>query len=143
MLLRALFLTLLARLFSRTNTISLLGAVIFAGTHFLLYRLGPPRQTLSLEALTTVFLFSVALNKFFLTTGNIAVPFGIHLGWNFTRFGNDWVAQSSGINISEGLDFNLIEGNFFVIVLALTLLLLAIATNYAAGDAARFKKHCR
>jgi membrane protease YdiL (CAAX protease family) len=63
-------------------------AVLFTGLHFLLYRFGPPHIGLSLQALITLLLVGVACNEFFLATGSIAIPYGVHLGWNLTRFGN-------------------------------------------------------
>lgn len=134
MILRAFLLVLLMRLVKRPLAASVVTAGLAAGVHFLLYRFGPPRAALSIGALTTLFLVALALNQFFFSSGNIAVPFGIHLGWNFTRFGHDWIAQSSGENLPEGMDFNLIEGNIAVMALAAILLLAAVVANRLFGN---------
>ena len=139
MVLRAVLLTILARLVDRKVVVSVSVATVFAAAHFLLCRFGPPRTALSINALTTLFLVGVALNQFFFTTGNIAIPFGIHLGWNFTRFGSHWVGQTSGLDLPVGMDFNLIEGNFIVIALAAILLVLAVGTNQIFGYAPHFR----
>lgn len=135
MVLRAFLLTSLARLVNRPIAVSAGVAAIFAALHFVLYRFGPPNTGLSIEALTTLFLVSMALNQLFFRTGNIAVPCGVHLGWNLTRFGNDWIAQSSGIFLADGRDFNLIEGNTIILALAATLLVLAIGASRLLGHA--------
>lgn len=88
MVLRAFLLTGLAH-FMRVGLPASIGvAVLFTGLHFLLYRFGPPHIGLSLQALITLLLVGVACNEFFLATGSIAIPYGVHLGWNLTRFGN-------------------------------------------------------
>jgi hypothetical protein len=112
---------------------------LFAVLHFLLYRFGPPNTVLSIRALTTLFLVALALNQFFLTTGSIAIPLGVHFGWNFTRFGNDWISQNSGVLLPDGVDFNLIEGNFIVVAFVVGLVALAVGTNYVFGNAPNFK----
>jgi hypothetical protein len=139
MVLRAFLLTIFMRLLKRPIVVSLVVAALFTVLHFLLYRFGPPNTALSFKALTTLFLVALALNQFFFTTGNIAIPFGIHLGWNFTRFSNDWIAQSSGGNLPDGMDFNLIEGNFMVVAFAAVLVVVAIGTNRAFGNAPNFR----
>jgi hypothetical protein len=139
MVIRAFLLTVLIRLVKRPIIVCVVVAALFAVLHFLLYRFGPPNTVLSIKALTTLFLVALALNQFFFTTGNIAVPFGIHFGWNFTRFGNDWVAQSSGIHLPDGIAFNLIEGNFIVVAFAVALVVLAVGTNHVFGNAPNFR----
>jgi hypothetical protein len=139
MMVRAFLITFLMRLVRRPMAVSLMVAAMVAFAHFLLYRFGPPKTALSFEALATLFLVALALNQFFFTTGNIAVPFGIHLGWNLTRFGTDWIAQTSGGSLPGGMDFNLIEGNSLVIALGAILLLLAVGANIVFGLAPKFR----
>jgi membrane protease YdiL (CAAX protease family) len=140
MVLRAFLLTILTRLVNRPIAISVAAAALFAVLHFFLYRFGPPNITLSIGALTTLFLMALAMNQFFFTTGNIAIPFGVHMGWNFTQFGSVWIARGSRACLPDGMDFNLIEGNFMVIALATALLALAIGANHILGDAPNFRK---
>ncbi len=139
MVLRAFLLTILMRLVKRPIVVNVVVAAWVAIIHFLLYRFGPANTGLTLEALATLFLVALALNQFFFISGNIAVPFGIHLGWNFTRFGIDWIAQASGDNLPGGTDFNLIEGNFVIITFAAILLVLAIGTNLIFGHGPNFR----
>ena len=124
MVLRALLLTALAHILKVRFLLSVAVGGFFASLHFVLYRFGPPHATLSVQALTTLLLVGFALNELFLATGSIAGPWAIHFGWNLTRFGNDWVGESSPGMIPQGADFNLIEGNPWVIALAVALALV-------------------
>jgi membrane protease YdiL (CAAX protease family) len=139
MVIRAFLLTSLMRVINRPIAVSAAVAAMFAVHHCLLYSFGPPNTALSIEALMTLFLVALALNQFFVTTGNIAIPYGVHLGWNVTRFGNDWISQRSGISLPEGTDFNLIEGNSLVLALAATLLVLAIGVNHLLAHSLNFR----
>jgi membrane protease YdiL (CAAX protease family) len=130
MVLRALFLTALAHVLKINSLLSFAVAGLFALLHFVLYRFGPPHTALSVQALTTLLLVGFALNELFLVTGSIAIPWGIHLGWNLTRFGNDWIGPDSSGTLLQGQDFNLIEGNPSVIALALALALVASALRF-------------
>ena len=129
MVLRALFLTALAHVLKVRSLLSFAVAGLFALLHFVLYRFGPPHTGLSVQALTTLLLLGFAFNELFLVTGSIAIPWGIHLGWNLTRYGNDWIGPDSAI-LLQGQDFNLIEGNPSVIALALTLAFVASAVRF-------------
>ncbi|HWI59895.1 MAG TPA: hypothetical protein VNZ22_21880, partial [Bacillota bacterium] len=82
-------------------------------------------------------LVGFALNELFLATGSIVGPWAIHFGWNLTRFGNDWIGQSSPGVIPQGADFNLIEGNPWVIAVAVA---LALGASVARP---RLFAHCR
>jgi membrane protease YdiL (CAAX protease family) len=127
--LRAMLLTALAHIVKVRLATSISVAALFTILHFVLYRFGPPHAALSIQSLTTLLLVGWAFNEFFLATGSIAIPYGIHLGWNLTRFGEDWIAQGSPYSLPDGLDFNLIEGNSRVIVLAAILALIALAAR--------------
>lgn len=65
-----------------------------------------------------------------MATGSIAVPWAIHFGWNLTRFGTYWVGLVPLDVLEEGPDFNLIEGNPWVMVLAAGLALIALAVRF-------------
>jgi membrane protease YdiL (CAAX protease family) len=128
--LRAMLLTALARIVKVRLASSITVAALFTVLHFVLYRFGPPHAALSMHALATLLLVGLAFNEFFLATGSIAIPYGIHLGWNFTRFGNDWIEQGSTDQLPQGLDFNLIEGDSRVTALAVALVLIALAARF-------------
>jgi membrane protease YdiL (CAAX protease family) len=128
--LRALLLTALAHIVKVRLATSISVAALFVVLHFVLYRLGPPHVALSIQSLNTLLLAGLAFNEFFLATGSIAIPYGVHLGWNLTRFGNDWIDQSSSYSLQQGVDFNLIEGNSRVIALAAVLALIALAARF-------------
>lgn len=130
MVLRAFLLTGLARFVPVRLPVSLAAAVFFTGLHCLLYRFGPPHTLLSIQALTTLFLGGVACNEFFIATGSIAIPYGIHLGWNLTRFGNDWINQRAGTPLEQGTDFNLIEGDARILAVAVALALIALVPRF-------------
>ena len=130
MVLRALLLAALAHLVKVRLATSISVAALFTILHFVLYRFGPPHAALSIQSLTTLLLVGLAFNEFFLETGSIAIPYGIHLGWNLTRFGNGWVAQGSPYSLQEGVDFNLIEGNSRVIARAAVLALIGLAARF-------------
>ena len=130
MVLRALLLTALVRILRPHFLLSVVVAGVFAVLHFALYYFGPPHTALSGQALTTLVLVGFALNELFLATSSIAVPWAIHLGWNLTRYGSDWIGQSSSGSLEQGLDFSLIEGNPWVMLLALALALAASATRF-------------
>jgi membrane protease YdiL (CAAX protease family) len=121
MVLRALLLTALAHILKVRFFLSIAVAGVFALLHVVLYRFAPPHATLSVQALTTLLFAGFALNELFLATGSIAGPWAIHFGWNLTRFGNDWIGQSSPGRIPQGADFNWVEGNPWVIALAVAL----------------------
>jgi membrane protease YdiL (CAAX protease family) len=109
-------------------------AAVFVALHFVLYRFGPPHAALSVQALATLLLAGLAFNELFLATGSIAIPFAIHLGWNLTRFGNDWIEQRSSDPLPQGTDFNLIEGNSRVIALAMALALVALTARFRSSE---------
>jgi len=77
-------------------------------------------------SLLTLFFFSLACNAFFTFTGNIGIPYAIHLGWNLIRFGSIWVT-TQGKCLQEAEGFNLIEGNPLVVTFALGLAILAFS----------------
>jgi membrane protease YdiL (CAAX protease family) len=130
MVLRALLLTALSRILRPHLLLSVVVAGVFALLHFALYYFGPPHTTLSAQALTTLVLVAFALNELFLATSSIAVPWAIHLGWNLTRYGSEWIGQSSSGSLEQGSDFNLIEGNLWILLLALALALGASAVRF-------------
>ncbi len=127
MVLRALLLTVLARVMTVRLTASAATASVFAALHFLLYWSRAPHTVLAVSTLATLFLIGMVLNESFLVTRSIAIPFGVHLGWNFTRFGNDWVQRGSGNCLEQGMSFNIIEGNSWIMATAFALALLAVA----------------
>jgi hypothetical protein len=130
MVLRAFLLSGLAH-FIRVRLPASIGvAVLFTGLHFSLYRFGPPHIVLSIQALVTLLLVGVACNEFFLATGSIAIPYGIHLGWNLTRFGNGWIHQYAGNSLEPGTDFNLIEGDPRILVVVVGLALMASIVRF-------------
>jgi membrane protease YdiL (CAAX protease family) len=130
MVLRAFLLSGLAHFMRVRLPASIAVAVVFTGLHFFLYRFGPPHIVLSIQALVTLLLVGVACNEFFLATGSIAIPYGIHLGWNLTRFGNDWIHQYDGNALEPGADFNLIEGDPWVLAVAVGLALIASIVRF-------------
>jgi membrane protease YdiL (CAAX protease family) len=130
MVLRALLLTVLANILKIRILLSIGLAGLFALVHLVLYRFGPPHSALSFQALTVVFLVGFAFNEFFQATGSIAIPWAIHLGWNLTRFGRDWIGQGTAGTLEQGRDFNLVEGNPWVILLAVALVLIASAARF-------------
>ena len=130
MVLRALLLSALAQIVNARLLVIATVASVFVVLHFVLYRFGPPHAALSVQALATLFLAGLAFNELFLATGSIAVPFAIHLGWNLTRFGNDWIEQGSSKPLPQGLDFNLIEGDWRVTGLAVALVLITLKCEW-------------
>lgn len=129
MVLRALLLTALAHILKVRFLLSVAVAGFFALLHFVLYRFGPPHTALSLQALATLLLVGFALNELFLSTGSIAAPWAIHFGWNFTRYGSEWSAESTRGSLPQGMDFNVIEGSPWVIALAIALAFVASALS--------------
>jgi membrane protease YdiL (CAAX protease family) len=140
MVLRAMLLTALARIVKARLLISLSVATLFTVLHFALYRFGPPHVALSFQALTTLLLVGLAFNELFLATGSIAIPYGIHLGWNLTRFGEDFVEPGGYLGV--GQDFNLIEGNSCVVALAAVLALIALAARARLSAYFAVTRHC-
>lgn len=131
--LRAMLLTALAHIVKVRLATSMSVAAVFMVLHFVLYLLGPAHVALSIQSLTTLFLAGLAFNECFLATGSIAIPYGIHLGWNLTQFGNDWIDQGSTGPLREGVDFNLIEGNCWVVALAAVFALIAVAARFRSS----------
>lgn len=105
---------------------NLAGATIFAGLHYALYQFGPESDQLTTSAIISLFAFALACNEFFLMTKSIAIPYAMHLGWNIHKFGNYWIFSSTGEPLSEARGFNLIEGDFTVMISSLSLGLLSI-----------------
>jgi hypothetical protein len=128
MLLRALLLISLARLFRSRWAASLLAASVFTLLHYGLYRFGLQQTGLKVEALLTLFFFALSCNALFMSTGTIAAPYALHLGWNLTRFGHEWIATTSGLQLSEAESFNLIEGHPLVLALAIILTVITFAS---------------
>jgi membrane protease YdiL (CAAX protease family) len=133
MVLRALLLTALVQIVNARLLVTATVASVFMVLHFVLYRFGPPHATLSVQALATLFLAGLAFNELFLATGSIVVPLAIHLGWNLTRFGNEWIEQGSSEPLPQGLDFNLIEGDWRVTGVAVALAFIALATRFRSS----------
>lgn len=130
MVLRALLLTALVQTMKVDLLASTAVAALFTALHFVLYRFGPPHAVLTIQSLSTLLLAGLAFNELFLATGSIAVPLAIHLGWNLTRFGNEWIGQSSTEPLQQGTDFDLIEGDSKVVALAAALTLIALAARF-------------
>lgn len=126
MILRAFLLTRLNKIFRQKWIISIFAAAVFVFLHFLFYRYGKLNTTIEPMVMITLFFFALAGNSFFLETGNIVLPFAIHLGWNLTRFGEDWVLATTGTPLQEAIGFNLVEGDQTVTVFAVFLTILAL-----------------
>jgi membrane protease YdiL (CAAX protease family) len=130
MIFRGLLLSMLFRLGWKKWAIILIPALIFSFLHWVFYyhNLSPTNQgVVDFSALITLIFFAVAMNILFVRTGSIILPWAIHLGWNFTRFGSAVVNLANpSERIPEFLTFNLIEGSNAVLLLSTILLGMTI-----------------
>lgn len=80
---RALLIGLLVLFIPSRLAVSIGTACLFAGAHFLLYRVSNPMHlALSMGALATLFLAGVAMNNLYLAFRHIGFSWALHAGWN-------------------------------------------------------------
>jgi len=103
----------------------------FAVGHWLFYRFNilPSNQgDLSLTAILTLFMFSVACNVFCLKFKTIAISLFFHYVWNVNRFLE--ILEKKGTRVLEYETFNLIEGSIPVFISVSLLLLFSLFLNW-------------
>lgn len=128
MLLRALLLVSLVRFIKSHWAANLLAASVFTLLHYALYRFGIQQTGLKIEALLTLFFFALSCNALFISSGTIAASYALHVGWNLTRFGHEWIEKTSGLQLKEAESFNLIEGHPWVLTSAIMLTVITFAS---------------
>ena len=101
-------------------------ALVFSLLHLALYWL-KDGIILSDWTLLNLFLFGAWANAMWLATSHIGWGFAVHLAWNLTRFGGDFLA--GGHVVPEAQTFNLIEGSATLTPILAT---LAVAGHLAA-----------
>lgn len=120
MIVGALLLNSLKNRFKSINdlSISAIVALVFCLMHLVLYRFRPiqAQELLSFVTLISLFLVGLIRNQLILRTGKITYSWAIHLSWNFMFFQN-FMIQSNGENASEPRRFNLIFGDFRVMIM--------------------------
>jgi len=119
-LLRAALLTILLKAFPRPKTVILLTAALFAVAHHVIYR--SSSVEIDWPAMATIFSFAAIANTLFVRYRHIGYGFALHYAWNFYRFNSTYYLD--GTRLEEGLTFNYIEGNAWVAVVSLVVLLL-------------------
>lgn len=129
MIVGALLLNSLKSKFKVNNELilSAIVASVFCLMHFALYKFRPiqPRELLSLIALLSLFMVGLIRNLLILRTGKITYSWVIHLSWNLLFF-NSIMLQSNGKNVSEPGRFNLILGDWRVMLLLSIITFLVI-----------------
>jgi hypothetical protein len=122
MVLRALLLGWVTRRVSQRWWLSPLCAAIFVGAHDVLYAFLLNGDLLAPTTMAALFFFGLATNDLFLKYGHIGYSVALHLGWNLTRFGEQWMYQNRWLE--EFLGFNLIEGDHRTVLASACLWLL-------------------
>jgi len=124
MILRAACLTLLLRIFPYPMTVVLVTAGLFSVGHHVVYRLSG--VLIDWPAMVSLFSFGAIANLLFVRFGHIGYGVALHYAWNFYRFNSVYVLD--GQPLTEGMTFNYVEGNVWVVtvsVIALVLTFLA------------------
>ncbi|MGB5500754.1 MAG: CPBP family intramembrane glutamic endopeptidase [Polyangiales bacterium] len=150
MVLRAACLTLLLRVFPHPKIVIVATAVLFSLAHHVFYRLSG--VSIDWPAMVSLFSFGAIANFLFVRFGHLGYGVALHYAWNLYRFNS--VYRLNGLPLSEGMTFNYVEGNLWVmtgsiVVLVLTYLACArsagpmLAGNrMASGDASQHQ-HAR
>lgn len=123
--LRAILLSGIAKLFKKQTYIAITAALVFAILHFILYYFGALNTALNLTSLATLFLFGLAANFLYFKFNHIGYGLVFHITWNWWRFSG--VIVKDNISLNEAQGFNVLEGNFsifiFVAILSISCLL--------------------
>ncbi len=128
---RALILNGLLKIGFRKWQIILVPAFLFTVFHWIFYHFNivpENRGDIEITALVTLFLFGMTTNAIFLKTKNIAMPWALHCGWNFNRFGGV-ITSLNGHEyqvIREYMSFNLLEGSWLITVLSFCMTLMSL-----------------
>jgi hypothetical protein len=122
MILRAACLTLVLRIIPYPKTIVITAAVLFAVGHYVVYRMNG--VSIEWPALVSLFSFGAIANLLFVRFRHIGYGVALHYAWNFYRFNS--VFMLDGRRLSEGMTFNYLEGNLWVMTGSLVALLLTI-----------------
>ncbi len=128
MILRAACLTLILRVFPHPKTVVLATAVLFSVGHHVVY--GMNGVSIDWPALVSLFSFGAIANLLFVRFRHIGYGVALHYAWNFYRFNS--VYALDGRPLSEGITFNYIEGNPWVVlgsVVTFAITLLAYVKN--------------
>jgi membrane protease YdiL (CAAX protease family) len=145
MVLRAACLTLLLRIVPYPKTVVIATAVLFSVGHHLVYRMNG--VSIDWPAMVSLFSFGAIVNLLFVRFGHIGYGVALHYAWNLYRFNS--VYRLDGLPLSEGMTFNYVEGNVWVVagsMVALVLTYLACARSagpklarncIASGDASQ------
>lgn len=120
MILRAACLTLLLRIVPYPKTVVIATAVLFSVGHHLVYRMNG--ILIDWPALVSLFAFGAITNVLFVRFGHIGYGVALHYAWNFYRFNSVYVLD--GQPLSEGMTFNYVEGNVWVMTGSLVALVL-------------------
>lgn len=107
-------------------------ALIFAILHYLFYLIAE-NISLNCPAMCALFLFGIICNLLFLQYKHIWFGYIIHLSWNLTRFNNEYYLY--GAKLSEGKLYNLLEGNYIVIIALFVILILVFLLFIRDGNA--------
>lgn len=108
--LRALLLSALFRVFRSSVLVSLFTALVFSLLHWILYRYSiEGAVVLTPMTLLNLTLFGLICNLFYLRYNHIGYGYALHLGWNLTRFTGACILNNRPLQ--EGKTFNLIEGS--------------------------------
>jgi hypothetical protein len=107
--LRAMLLCVLAKLFKQRTYIAIIAALVFSILHFVLYYFGALNTALNLTSLATLFLFGLVANSLYFTFNHIGYGLVLHIAWNWWRFSGAIVKDNIVLNEAQG--FNVIEGS--------------------------------
>ena len=125
MMLRAACLTLILRILPYPKTVVLATAALSSVGHHLVYRMNG--VAIDWPAMLSLFSFGTIANLLFVRFGHIGYGVALHYAWNFFRFSATFVLD--GHPLSEGVTFNYVEGNPWVVagsVVALALTSIAL-----------------
>lgn len=118
--LRAACLTLLLRIVPYPKTVAIATAVLFSVGHHLVYRMNG--VSIDWPAMVSLFSFGAIANLLFVRFGHIGYGVALHYAWNLYRFNS--VYRLDGFPLSEGMTFNYVEGNTWVVASSTVALVL-------------------
>jgi len=120
LLMRAALLTVVLRAWPQPRAVILVVAALFSLAHAAFYGLGG--IAIEPSTLLTLFAFGMIGNTLFVRFGHIGYGLALHYAWNFHRFNTRYYLDGRGL--WEGQSFNYIEGDRWIAVGALGLMLL-------------------
>ena len=112
-------------------------SAVFAGLHFLLYRVGGMQHTLLPATLVTLFAVGVLRSGWILQARHIGYAWALHAGWNLVMFSGRWQESETERTLTEPEVFDALLGSrplTLLSVIAAGMLLLVMSRSGKSRD---------